>query len=577
MKQFLTWRVWVLIAAVFIGLIALAPNPWAQGIEIQSVDPASDAVRYGLTTGLKVYAINGQEVTTVTEAATALAMITFPEQSVTVTTTTGEVTYTITNDLGLDVDENLTITASTRTVPIGSTLLAVNGNEITNVSDLETLEDLLIPAKTIKIETDAGTIAYLSRETPPLMFTEVKKTNLRYGLDFTGGTRTLLLPVSDSGTVSDSDIDTLIAVLENRLNVYGLSDIKIRRASDWQGTTFVLVELAGVTEDEVKTLIGQQGKFEARIGNETVFTGGKEDIPYVCRNDAACSGIRSCAPTNDFWACTFDFSITLGQEAAKRQAALTAPLEVIQGEDGDRYLSESLDLYLDGELVDSLLISENLQGQAVTQISITGPGSGATDTAAVDDALAKMNALQTILVTGSLPFDLEIVKLDTISPVMGEAFLQNLLFVALLAIIAITVVLIIRYRKLKLVFPIILTLLAELFLILGLAALIGWNLDMAAIAGILAAIGTGVDDQIVILDESLKRTGVIGNWKERLKRAFFIIFAAYATTVAAMIPLWSAGAGLIRGFALTTIAGVTIGVFITRPAFASILEKLNME
>ena len=62
-----------------------------------------------------------------------------------------------------------------------------------------------------------------------------------------------------------------------------------------------------------------------------------------------------------------------------------------------------------------------------------------------------------------------------------------------------------------------------------------------------------------------------------MKKAFFIIFVAYATTVAAMVPLWNAGAGLIRGFALTTIAGVTIGVFLTRPAFAAIVEKMFKE
>ena len=64
------------------------------------------------------------------------------------------------------------------------------------------------------------------------------------------------------------------------------------------------------------------------------------------------------------------------------------------------------------------------------------------------------------------------------------------------------------------------------------------------------------------------------NWKEKIKRAFFIIFSAYVTTVVAMFPLMFAGAGLIKGFALTTIAGVTIGVFITRPAFAAMIEKL---
>ena len=39
-----------------------------------------------------------------------------------------------------------------------------------------------------------------------------------------------------------------------------------------------------------------------------------------------------------------------------------------------------------------------------------------------------------------------------------------------------------------------------------------------------------------------------------------------------MVPLLFAGAGLIKGFAITTIIGVTNGVFITRPAFAKMIE-----
>lgn len=50
-----------------------------------------------------------------------------------------------------------------------------------------------------------------------------------------------------------------------------------------------------------------------------------------------------------------------------------------------------------------------------------------------------------------------------------------------------------RYRTLILVLPIIVTTLAELLLILGTASLVHWNIDLAAIAGILAAIGTGVE------------------------------------------------------------------------------------
>ena len=118
------------------------------------------------------------------------------------------------------------------------------------------------------------------------------------------------------------------------------------------------------------------------------------------------------------------------------------------------------------------------------------------------------------------------------------------------------------------------TSISEVVLILGFAALFKWNLDLAAIAGIIAAVGTGIDDQIIIVDEVLKQRIRVLNWKEKIKRAFFIIFSAYATTVVAMLPLLFAGAGLLKQFAITTIAGVTIGVLITRPAFASIVEKV---
>jgi len=100
---------------------------------------------------------------------------------------------------------------------------------------------------------------------------------------------------------------------------------------------------------------------------------------------------------------------------------------------------------------------------------------------------------------------------------------------------------------------------------------------LAAIAGLIASVGTGVDDQIVIADEVLNKEESSANWKEHIKKAFFVIMAAYFTTVAAMLPLLKAGAGLLTGFAIVTIAGVTIGVFITRPAFASIVKNLLEE
>ena len=232
-------------------------------------------------------------------------------------------------------------------------------------------------------------------------------------------------------------------------------------------------------------------------------------------------------------------------------------------------------LILDDEEVDALRIGESLRGRAETRISISGSGFGTTEIEARQDASKNMKRRQTILITGSLPVKLEITKTDTISPVLGESFSKNILLIGILSMAAITLVMFIRYRRPVIVIPVIITLVSELVILLGMAALIGWSVDLVAIAGILVAIGTGVDDQIVIIDETLrKEVAYYSNWKDKLKNAFFIIFAAYFTLVVAMLPLLFAGAGLLKGFAITTIIGITAGVLITRPAFAVILENV---
>jgi preprotein translocase subunit SecD len=184
-----------------------------------------------------------------------------------------------------------------------------------------------------------------------------------------------------------------------------------------------------------------------------------------------------------------------------------------------------------------------------------------------------MNKLQTVLITGSLPYKLHIVKLDTISPTLGSHFVSTILLAGLGAMVAVGIIIFARYRKFGASIALLLTSFSELIIILGVAALIGWNLDLPSLAGILATIGTGVDQQIVILDEA--RSNRQASIKDKLKRAVFIIMSAYATSLVSLLPLYWAGAGLFKGFAITSIIGITAGVFITRPAFADILKRME--
>jgi preprotein translocase subunit SecD len=469
-------------------------------------------------------------------------------------------------------------------------IIAINSMPVDDEIQYYEIINSLTYNRTVEIKTNKKTYTLLTRPSYDITLKEINgmediglsiynapTSNVKQGLDLAGGTRVLLRPETK---LSDEQFNTLIENLKERLNVYGLSDIVVREANDLLGNKFILVEIAGIKKDEVKNLLGSQGKFEARIKDNVVFTGG-DDMRFVCRT-AQCYGIdpmQGCGIAADkSWVCRFRFSITLSPSAAQRQADGTRNLNIVQS-GSDSYLSEKLDLYLDNELVDSLQIASDLKGKVATDIMITGAGNGALKDAATNDALLNMKRLQTILITGSLPSKLKVEQMVSISPSLGKSFIKNAFILALLALGGVSLMILLRYRNLNVSIPILFTLIAEIIMTIAISALIGQNLDMAAVAGLLIVIGTSTNDQIVITDEILRGSNEerIYSWKEKLKNAFFIVMGAYFTIVVAMIPLLRAGAGLLKGFAITTILGATVGVLITRPAFGKVAEILLKE
>ena len=465
-------------------------------------------------------------------------------------------------------------TASAQGLQQGQIITAINGKIVNNVQDFSAaVSNVFVTNQSQKLvfTTTGSTIVYFSNEAPNITVSNTPKTNLKMGLDLVGGARAL---VQANGTkLTSSQVNDLVSVTQNRLNEFGLTDLQVSPTSDLSGNNFMLIEIAGATPNDLTDLISQQGKFEAKIGNQTVFIGGKDnkDIASVCRGDQTCATVNQVQQSSNGYTAQFAFQITLSGEAAQREADLTRNLTV--NASNPQYLSQTLDLYVDGNLQSSLLISKDLQGRVTTQVQIQGSGSGATSDDAIKNAESEMHKLQTILITGSLPYQLEIVQLDTISPALGSTFIDIILIAGVLALFGASAVVFARYRKLKSSLALIFTSFSEVIIILGIAALIEWNLDLPSIAGILATIGTGFDDQIVLLDEATHDKFM--NLKQRLKRAFTIILGAYFTAAVSMLPLLWAGAGLLKGFAFTTLIGITAGVFITRPAFSDIIKRFE--
>ncbi len=182
----------------------------------------------------------------------------------------------------------------------------------------------------------------------------------------------------------------------------------------------------------------------------------------------------------------------------------------------------------------------------------------------------EVKRITSILKGGSLPVQISLGSRTSIPAPLGEQFLQLSLFGILASISAIALFVSIRYMRLKIITPILAVSISELVILISLLG--SFTIDLATMAGILAAIGVGVDSQIVITDELIRKTGK--NNEERLNHAFNIITTSVIIAIVAMMPLLFSGMVEIIGFALSTIIGSLLGFMISRPVYALLVEKI---
>ena len=198
--------------------------------------------------------------------------------------------------------------------------------------------------------------------------------------------------------------------------------------------------------------------------------------------------------------------------------------------------------------------------------------STGTDEAAKTEA----TALQVHLRAGALPVNVVLVGSGHVDAGLGAQFKTAALVTGLISLVAVAAVVFFRYRRPEILIPMVGTSTSEVIMLLGVAALIGWQLDLASIAGIIAAIGTGIDHLVIITDEVLYEGKLPPTkvFKSRIGKAFTIILGAASTNIIALSPLVVMGFGSLKGFAITTIIGVFIGVIFARPVYGVVIKEL---
>lgn len=463
----------------------------------------------------------------------------------------------------------------------------------------------------VKFETNKGTKFVRANGTLGIIVERPPASNVKFGLDLKGGITATVKPEK-----SDSDtIQQIISTLQTRINIYGLRETVFRPVY-YQGTGFVEISIAGGDEAELRNLIESEGKFEAKMPLILHFSEGQLDLSkkYPLKADAdslivdgkkvnktfELDGIQFSLESvssntinltatvftgNDVKIVFFDpqrsgvenagnfyrwfFQVQITNEAANRFFWVAKNMKTyIDPGAGERYLESKIYFYLDDNFIDSLNVAANFKDVPVTNPSISG---GAPS---LSEAIAEKSKLQSILRSGALPTKIETVQFSSVSPTLGADFLQNAVLAGFVAIGGVLLIVFARYRKPKIVLPMMLVSLSEVLIIVGISARLGSTIDLPAIGGLIAAIGLGINDQIVIIDNVLRKEAREMTLSERLKKAFFVVFGAAGTIIAAMLPLLFSGFGFLTGFALTTIIGTLVGVLVTRPAFGVIAERL---
>ncbi|MFA5108183.1 MAG: hypothetical protein WC492_01470 [Candidatus Micrarchaeia archaeon] len=190
----------------------------------------------------------------------------------------------------------------------------------------------------------------------------------------------------------------------------------------------------------------------------------------------------------------------------------------------------------------------------------------------IADADLSAREIMSVLKGGALPVQISLGSVQEVPAKLGQEVLNLSLLGLVFSVICIAVMLSLRYREPSVVLPIVLTSISEIILLL---AIIGsFSIDLAAMAGIIATVGISVDAQIVITDELLKKRED-DDIQHKLDGAFHIIVTNATVAIVAMLPLLLfSGLVEIIGFATTTVIGYILGVSISRPAYATVAKKL---
>jgi preprotein translocase subunit SecD len=378
----------------------------------------------------------------------------------------------------------------------------------------------------------------------------------------TSGTRDWTVQVVDSTRIVmtqtqgginqfiDQAMTGAVDIVRKRIDALGTKEPTIAR----QGADRILVEVPGVQDPTaLKALIGKTAKLEFKLVDTQadpakVQAGqapiGDQLLPY---NGRPLAVFRQAILTGgDLKTARQDYDQN-GQPAVS--ISFNAKGSRAFAETTQQNVGKPFAIILDGQVLSAPNINEPILGGTA---SISGSFTSQS-----------AQALAISLQSGSLPIALKTVEERTVGPGLGADSIHAGVIASAIAVAAVVIFMFVTYGRFG--FYADLAVVINVFVILGLMALLNATLTLPGIAGFVLTIGTAVDANVLIneriREERRRGRNVVQAVELGYKEASRTIFEANMTHAITGLIMLILGSGPVKGFAVVLLFGIATSVF----------------
>jgi preprotein translocase subunit SecD len=390
-----------------------------------------------------------------------------------------------------------------------------------------------------------------------------------------------IIAVLDEGAqnqLRDRATDQAKAIIENRVNAFGVTEPTIQRQGG-EGTYQIVIQMPGVDDPErIKNTLNADSNLELKL----VAKGTQ--IPYATK-EAAETAAKSTPPGTDQY--TSQYEAVFYRErpdsggAAQEGWVVLGKMPVVTGLDmrdasarssqyGGAAYEIDFSLSKDGadrfgdatgkHVGDQLAIVLNNEVKSAprinSQIHDRGQITGNFTKKAAED-------LSLVLRSGALPAKAVYLEERTVGPSLGADSIRQGVTASIAGMLAVVLFMLFYYRGSGI--NAVLALILNLVLLLAALVVFGATLTLPGIAGVILTIGMAVDSNVLIFErirEEIRNGKVIASAVEvGFNKAFLTIIDTHVTTIVSAVFLFVFGTGPIRGFAVTLVAGLLANLF----------------